>query len=200
MALRAALRDALACEDRTRAAEQRAADAEARAAAAEARADEAEQQAAIAELLATDSERELRFLRMDNFGARRLLLTALPEVAHGRSEAAIRIMCRVADGFLSTEGDDGWRFNIAVQCRREPVQVMEVYTYWTVHTLKAVLAERYGISIPQQCLMHAGMQLEDNCPLSDFHPFDPAHLSQLPIFILSDYGSTAGPASGHSAV
>ena len=180
MALRAALRDALSCEIRTRAAERRATVAEQRAAAAEAEARISEQRVDLVETMLSEAERELRHVRRE----RRTLLSAVSDVAHGNFEAAIRTICCVADGALSTEGEDGWTCDITM-IHPGGSDTLAVCTYWEVRTLKAIIAERYMIPVMQQCLMHAGMQLEDHHSLNDLDLFDPAHNGELPVFIVS---------------
>ena len=107
-AIRQAVAEALGIEQRTRAAEQRAQAAEARAQTAEARARDAE--ARLARV-----QRDVTQLRMDRFVARQSVIRALPEIASGRIEEAINMICNTMDNTLSDEGGDGWRADIRLQ-------------------------------------------------------------------------------------
>ena len=177
MALRQALLEALATEDRTRA-------AEARAAAEEQRAADAEARAAAAEQRWGEAHAELHSLRMDRFQGRHTVLQALRDVAAGHLEWAIRAICYGADMYLSSEGPEGFTCVISITGEIEAYPFM-VYTYWTVEMLKRILQERSGMPWDSMLIMHAGIALVDSATLGDYHLFDAAHDGVPPMFVVS---------------
>ena len=180
-AIEAAFLHALGCEVRTRAAENRAANAVADQRIAEADARISEQRMQLAQNLERETEREIRDIR----SYRSFLLSAVEEVARGNKENAIRIISQVADGSLSSEGEDAWACQVTV-IHQNGRDSLSVCTYWSVYTLKAIMEERYNIPIWDQMLMHAGIELPDHSTLSEFDLFSRAHHpDDLRVFILS---------------
>lgn len=177
MALLAALREALAIEDRTRAAEQRARDAVARAHAADAN-------ARALEVDLAHAQREIRALLMDRYVARRDIHAVVPLIAFGNIEAAISRVCYVVDEHLTGDGGSEWQSEILLQSWLPP-QRMTVYRYWPINVFKKLLELRYHTCVDHLLVMHAGIDLDDHRTLADYDLYDPSHEGSLPIFYLS---------------
>ena len=185
MDLQFSLVNALACEDRTRAAERRATDAEAAERRAKLAALAAEERASYAEARASNARREMRRAMFDSHICRGLILSVVPDIANGSAERSIRRVCEIADGLCSSDGEDAWLVKIKVVAP-SCTETMLVAVYWQVSTLKIIFAERYDIPLLQQIVMHAGMQLDDSRVLGDYDLHDAAHHGGvLPEFFIS---------------
>ena len=170
-AIRQAVADALGVELRVRAAEQRAQDAVAGARNTEARMEQA--------------LRDVAQLRMDRYVCRQAVIRALPDIASGRIEAAIDMVCHAIDSHLSSEGDDGWRVTVQLNSW-VPEQRMSVCVYWPVSAFRRMLEARYNVYWPNELLiMHGGIELVDSRALSDYDLYSASHGNELPIFYLS---------------
>ena len=184
MALRRALLEALAVEDRARSAEQRAADAETRAAVAEQRYNESER-------MRLDVASDLRSMRMARYTGRHEIIAGLHYVAGGgRLETSIRTICFACDEYLTSEGGDAWALEITLAGMIN-VHHYKVYTYWTVELLKRLVHDsslllKELVSEPTTLLfMHCGMIMDDKLPLGSYDLFDPARENELPIVYIS---------------
>ena len=192
MALRRALLEALAVEDRTRDAEARAAAAEQRAAAAEQRAVAAEQRATDADQRARDADRRLTWRRMSDHVGRQILQGTIKQIVDGHVEGAIRGVSDVADNYLShEEDDDDSRTLEMIISGIIPEERVSVRTYWHVHVLKKILEARHGIPFDQQCLTLNGNEMRSGFVLRDYRLINPDDVDMPPHVVLSLSGTVS---------